>query len=104
MRPTERGLPEGHRMTLVFSGSHGHCLSRLGRFAEAEPLVTESCEKLAIALGTRHDHTLLAIRRCILLYETWNKPDAVAHWQARLAGATAPVETTPSRATDKRRE
>jgi len=94
-RLAQTGLPQGHWMTFVFQGNYGNCLALLGRFDRAEPLVTESYEKLAGALGARHDHTVRAIRRCILLYETWNKPDVVTRWQARLAEATAPKLTAP---------
>jgi len=89
MQMTHDVLPPDHWMALVFQGNYGNCLALLGRFEEAERLVTESYEKLAAALGPRHDHTVLAIRRCILLYETWHKPGLVDEWNRRLAEATA---------------
>lgn len=58
-------------------------MGQLGRFGEAAPVVTKSYEKLAATFGLRHDHTMLAIRRCILLCETWSKPDLIALRQAR---------------------
>ncbi len=77
-------------MTLICQGNYGNCLALLGRFEVAAPLVTKSYEKLAATFGLRHDHTILAIRRCILLCETWSKPDLIALRQARCRMRSAP--------------
>lgn len=78
-------LPAGHWMQRIFDRNYGECLTALGRFEEAEPLLLESFSALQAALGEQHRHTRLTREKIIALYESWGREDEAATWRARAA-------------------
>ena len=62
----------------------GVCLTRLSRFAEAEPLLLRSYEAFEESLGREHGNTKTMLRRVIQLYEAWPRPDSAAEFRAKL--------------------
>lgn len=50
------------------------------RYAEAEPLLTDSHNALEASLSGRDPRTLAARRRLAALYEAWHKPDMAARY------------------------
>jgi tetratricopeptide (TPR) repeat protein len=69
----------------------GHALAKQGRFAEAEPLLTESYEEMATnpnpsrRLGQR-----AALQRVVELYDAWQKPDVAQRWRDRATSIIRP--------------
>jgi serine/threonine protein kinase/tetratricopeptide (TPR) repeat protein len=53
----------------------GRCLTALGRFEEAERLLTGSVRVLQAARGERYATTQAAVNGLVGLYEAWGKPD-----------------------------
>lgn len=51
------------------------CLTRLGRYQEAEAQLLTAHEKLQASRGEQHWQTNLSLRRLIELYEAWGKSD-----------------------------
>jgi len=62
----------------------GECRAMQGRFAEAEGLLLPSHATVSAAFGDEHPRTVAVTRRLIGLYETWEKPDSVEPWRAKL--------------------
>jgi serine/threonine-protein kinase len=62
----------------------GGCLTVLGRFPEAEPLLLESYPLLQRDKGEGAKHVAEARQRIIELYTAWGKPERLAAYQARL--------------------
>lgn len=71
-------LPPDHYWVALAKSALGECLAIEGRYAEAEPLLTESFENLRVAQGDSNPRTELARRRLVSLYQTWHKTDKVA--------------------------
>lgn len=80
-----RGLKPGHWLRGEAQGALGECLTAQRRYAEAEPLLTESHDTLEASLGRRDPRTQEARRRLAALYEAWEKPDRAAHFRAHPA-------------------
>ena len=62
----------------------GECLTTLGRYEEAGPLVVESYPVIRAEYGDGHAETRNALQRIIRLYEAWGKPDKAAEYRALL--------------------
>jgi len=71
----EAVLPPDHWQLAYNRNLFGALLVAESRFAEAEPLLLESYEKLGVHFGDRHQRTLEAARHLVALYEAWNKPE-----------------------------
>jgi tetratricopeptide (TPR) repeat protein len=68
---------------LHFARSHlAWCLTRLGRFEEAEPMLLMAYSKMSEQLGTLDPQTRRVASRLAELYESWGKPDLFAHYSA----------------------
>ena len=67
-------------MTAETGSLWGSCLAALGRFSEAEPLVTEGYRVLREARGRDHADTRKAWERLVALYEDWGRelPPSIA--------------------------
>lgn len=84
----EKALPQGHWLLADTRSRLGAAIAGEGKYAEAEPLLRESCtvmlrDRLCPAASRRQ-----AIQRMVELYEAWDKPDQAAEWRARLESAT----------------
>ena len=86
----ERALEMGLRLAPGESLAHletratiGHCLARLGRFAEAEPLLVESYAAMLEHLEPGAPLARTTLADVIALYGDWGKPDEAALWRAR---------------------
>jgi hypothetical protein len=62
----------------------GRCLTGLGRFEEAERLLTESARVLQSARGDRYATTQAAMNGLVGLYEAWGKPGEAARYRTSL--------------------
>jgi serine/threonine-protein kinase len=62
----------------------GGCLTALGRYAEAEPLLLESLAAFRGRLGDGDSRTVRTLRRAVELYEVWERPDEAARYRALL--------------------
>ncbi len=60
------------------------CLTRLGRYLEAEEQLLAAHTRLQTALGQQHWQTKLSLRRLAELYEAWGKPDQAKPYRALL--------------------
>ena len=69
-------------------GELGECLTRMGRYAEAEEQLLEAHRVLDAAVGDDHIRTIRAVRALVDLYEAWGKPAEAAEWRARPHAAT----------------
>lgn len=90
----EKDFPKGDWRIAVAEGTLGECLTGLGQFGEAEPLIVRSYEDLKKAHESRPPNTAaihrdpvekwmtLAAKRGIELYEKWNKPEMAARYRA----------------------
>ena len=78
-------LPEGHWLTANAESILGACLTMLGRYEEAEPLLINSFPIIRDAVGERNVRTLDALRRIIRLYRDWGKPDRAAEYESLLS-------------------
>ena len=70
---------------------YGACLTRLGRYDEAETALLEAHQTLTAALGPAHRTTIKSVRHLMVLYEAWDaaEPDKgyaekAAEWRAKL--------------------
>ena len=70
----EKALKPGHTAIAGTQSALGECLTVQRRYAEAEPLLTESHKTLAAKLGANDPRTRKASRRLAALYEAWQKP------------------------------
>ncbi len=67
------------------NGALGHCLLRLGRFADAESLLLDCRAMLHDCKGEEFRGTCLAGQRLVELYDAWGKLEEAAHWRERVA-------------------
>ncbi len=63
----------------------GGSLAALGRYAEAEPLLTDGYAQLARASGDLRSQRRQALERLVTLYSAWQKPDRAAAYRTLLA-------------------
>jgi serine/threonine protein kinase len=75
-------LPKEHFWVALATDALGECLTTQKRFAEAEPLLVESYNKLNSHLGQHDPRTLEALRRLLSLYRAWNKPEKAAQYRS----------------------
>ena len=59
----------------------GECLTAQKRYAEAEPLLSDSYNQLHSKLGDENKRTVEARQRLAKLYDEWNKPDQAAQFR-----------------------
>ena len=59
----------------------GECLTTQKRYAEADPLLTDSYNALKLKLGDRDKRTTEARQRLVKLYELWGKPDLAERYR-----------------------
>lgn len=62
----------------------GHCLAELGRFEEAEPLLTKNVETLERIYGPDHARTRQLLAWLVEMYESWGRPAKAAEFRSRL--------------------
>ncbi|HMX25741.1 MAG TPA: tetratricopeptide repeat protein [Blastocatellia bacterium] len=79
-----QALPPGHWRIALAESALGECLTVLRLFAEAEPLLLESYATLKAKRGERDRSTQRTLRRIIMLYQAWGKPDKAAQYQELL--------------------
>ena len=79
-----QSLPPGHWRIALAESTLGECLTGLRRYEEAEPLLLESYATLKAKRGDRDRPTQRALRRVIVLYQTWGKPEKASEYQALL--------------------
>ena len=58
--------------------------TQVGRYEEAEPHLVGALETLTSRFGSEDDRTRSALRRLIMLYEAWGKPEKAAEYRAML--------------------
>ncbi|HKQ80032.1 MAG TPA: serine/threonine-protein kinase [Blastocatellia bacterium] len=68
----------GHKM------SYGPCLTKLGRYRDAEEQLLTAHTRLQTVLGQQHWRTKLSLRRLVELYEAWGKPTQAEAYRALL--------------------
>jgi len=61
----------------------GECLTCLGRYDEAEPLLVGGYEAIRGAQSGRPEWISRAQQRVIRLYEAWGKPDQAERWRLK---------------------
>lgn len=83
MSVTPAGIPLVEQGQQLAQGVLGACLTRLGRYDEAEPLMLGSYEQLQSQRGDADPYTRDALNNLIRFYERWGKPDRAAHFRAR---------------------
>jgi hypothetical protein len=64
---------EDHWIAALGRSIEGGVLSALGRYEDAEPLLTQSYELLSTAPGARPMYVSASLERVIGLYEAWGK-------------------------------
>jgi eukaryotic-like serine/threonine-protein kinase len=74
MKLRSESLPKDHFWVALAKDALGECLTSEGRFAEAEPLLTESYETLERRLGPRDPRTREAAQRLTLLHDQARSP------------------------------
>jgi tetratricopeptide (TPR) repeat protein len=72
---------------LITESVLGECLTAQNRFAEAEPLIVGSYERLKATLGEKNGNTILGLKRAVELYEKWRKHDLAAKYRVLLPAA-----------------
>ena len=77
-------LPEGHHLIARAENALGESIARQGRFAEAEPLLVGSVNRISEAYSPKHARTIEALTRIADLYTSWGKPELAATWRGRL--------------------
>ncbi|MGD8453828.1 MAG: tetratricopeptide repeat protein [Phycisphaerae bacterium] len=82
-----RILPPGHRFIADLDSGRSACLVAAGRYAEAEPVLARSYERLAILLGEQNHRTRQTAQFLVDLYEKWGKPEQATEWRERLAAS-----------------
>jgi tetratricopeptide (TPR) repeat protein len=73
----------------------GPCLTRLGRYREAEEQLLVAHARLQAARGPQNWQTKLSLRRLAELYEAWGKPDKANTYRALLQSKDS--ASTPSK-------
>lgn len=63
-------------------GALGECLMAQGRYAEAEPLLVQSYDEIHTSQGDQDPRTAEALKRLVVLYDAWQKPQRAAQYRA----------------------
>jgi len=79
-----KALPEDSPILLTFRGRHGKCLTQMGKYEQAEPLLIDTLSKLRASLGEDHARVRGVITDIIALYDSWGKPGQAAEYRALL--------------------
>ncbi len=79
-------LPENHWRIHYAEGLRGACLTGLGRHARAEPVLVASYQALKAQQGDGAPHVRKALKRLVVLYEAWDRPDRAAEYRSALGG------------------
>ena len=102
LRIHKAALPDDHAMLAHARSVLGECLTALGRYDEAEPLVLESYERLQAVLGESGTETRKALPRIVKLYEAWDASEPnqgyaekAAEWRAKLPKEETAEATPP---------
>lgn len=74
-------LAPGDVTTPAMESALGECLTAQKKFAEAEPLLVQSLEKINAILGEKSRPAGLAAKRLVELYEKMNKPELAAKYR-----------------------
>ena len=74
-------VPAGHWRIAEINCRLGARLTALGRYEEAEPLLTEGYPIIAEQRGEQHRITRDVLTEVIQLYERWDKPTEAARWR-----------------------
>jgi len=95
-----RLLPAGHRLIYSTEVDIGLCLTRLRRFAEAEPILLDAASGLEKSRGASYRRTQEAYAALRDLYTAANRPVDSRQWAERLRTAEAGqgVKAAPVRA------
>lgn len=64
---------------------YGHCLAKLDRYAEAEPLLLEGQRVLNETFDETDERTQAVVRWLVQLYDAWGRPDQAARWREQLS-------------------
>ncbi len=72
----------------VFRGGQGKCLTRLGRYEEAERHLLAAYRAQVAAAGDEDEDAQAFVAWLIELYEAWGKPEQAATWRAKQAART----------------
>ena len=75
---------EDHPYVINTRSAMGECLTDLGLFVEAEPMVINSYQNIKAAEGEGGHETGKALQRVVKLYQAWGKPGEAAKYQAML--------------------
>ena len=89
-------VPAGHWRIAEVNCRLGACLTALGRFEEAEPLLTEGYPIIAEQRGKQHRITREVLEEVIQLYEQWGEPDEAARWREMDSPASSPADSDSS--------
>lgn len=89
----KKTLPPEHARLAGANSRLGECLAALGRHTEAEPLLLESLDRWQAVKGADDKNTVETVRRIIVLYDTWGKPEQAAEYRALLEEATGGDES-----------
>ena len=88
-----QALPAGHWRIADAESVLGGCLTGLGRFDEAEPLLVGGYEAVR-KVQPDSSYTRDARARLVALYLAWGKPEQAARWRAEGEAAAAPPVST----------
>jgi serine/threonine protein kinase len=69
----------------------GACLTGLGKYADAEPLLLEAEMRLRTAVHTIAGLYRTTVEQLIALYEKWGRPAQAAEWRKKLPQADSPL-------------
>ncbi len=82
-------LGEAHWEVAEARGLLGRCLTALGRYGAAEPLLHASYTAFRTERGLQDPYTQEALKQLIVLYEAWDKPEKAAGYRVLLSGDEA---------------
>lgn len=74
-------------MTVYAEGVRGRCLVTLGRYDEAEVLLTTSLDAMETQRGIADCYVVEVLNQLIHLYEIWGKTEKEAKYKARLSAS-----------------
>lgn len=76
-------FPERNGRSANIESILGSCLTALGMYDDAEPLVLSAYETLDTCRSAPPTQTTTGLDRVVQLYEAWGKPDQAAQWRNR---------------------
>ncbi len=82
VRLRARSLPKGHFWLALADSALSACLTKQGRFAEAEPLLLQSYASLKLSQGPNNPRTKRARQRLIEFYEESHRPDKAERYRS----------------------